>query len=63
MTDNTLALQISTPVISCHDNVDLKSIFQLIEQETKKKQPNEVAAKIELNQTNDQAIIEFPKHP
>ena len=34
MTDNTLALQISTPVISSRDNVDLKSIFQLIEQET-----------------------------
>ena len=50
MTDNTLALQISTPVISSRDNVDLKSIFQLIERETKKKQPNEVAAEIELNQ-------------
>ena len=31
MTDDTLALQISTPIISSHDNVDLKSIFQLIE--------------------------------
>ena len=50
MTDNTLALQISTPVISSCDNVDLKIIFQLIERETKKKQPNKVAAKIELNQ-------------
>ena len=50
MTDNTLALQISTPVISSCDNVDLKIIFQLIERETKKKQPNEVAAEIELNQ-------------
>ena len=37
MTDDTLALQISTPVISSRDNVDLKSIFQLIERETKKK--------------------------
>ena len=63
MTDNTLALQICTPVISSRDNVDLKSIFQLIEQETKKKQPNEVAAQIELNHTNDQTIIEFPTNP
>ena len=63
MTDNTLALQISTPVISSCDNVDLKIIFQLIERETKKKQPNEVAAEIELNQTNDQDIIEFPTNP
>ena len=35
MMDNPLGLQISTPVISSHDNVDLKSMFQLIEQEMK----------------------------
>ena len=59
MTDNTLGLHISTPVISSRNNVDLKSIFKLIEQETKRKQPNEVVAKMELNHT-DQTIIEFP---
>ena len=30
---------------------------------SKKKQPNEVAAEIELNQTNDQDIVEFPTNP
>ena len=35
MADDTLGLHISTPVISSRDNVDLKSIIQLIEQETK----------------------------
>ena len=29
----------------------------------KKEKPNEVAAEIELNQTNDQTIIKFPKKP
>ena len=63
MTDDTLALQISTLVISSHDNINLKDIFQLIERETKKKKPNEIAAEIESNQTNDQDIIDFPKIP
>ena len=62
MADNTLGLHISTPVISSHDNVDLKSIMQLIENETDKKQPQEIANELELNQ-NDQTIIEFPKNP
>ena len=62
MTDDTLGIYISTPVISSRDNVDLKSIIQLIENETDKKQPQEIADELELNQ-NDQTIIEFPKNP
>ena len=62
MTDDTLGIHISTPVISSRDNVDLKSIIQLIENETDKKQPQEIANELELNQ-NDQTIIEFPKNP
>ena len=62
MKDDTLAIHISTPVISSCDNVDLKSIIQLIENETDKKQPQEIADKLELQQ-NDQTIIEFPKNP
>ena len=31
MTDDNLAIHISTPVISSRDNVDLKSIIELIE--------------------------------
>ena len=62
MTDDTLGIHISTPVISSRDNVDLKSIIQLIENETDKKQPQEIADELELNQ-NDQTIIEFPKSP
>ena len=64
MKDDTLAVQICTPVISSRDNVDLKSIFELIEKETKSTDKNhkEVAAQIELNHTNDQ-IIEFPTNP
>ena len=61
MADNTLGLHISTPVISSHDNVDLKSIIQLIEQETNSKQPHEIGDQIELNQSNDPTFIEFPK--
>ena len=47
MTDDTLAIHISTPVISSHDNVDLRSIIQLKEQETNSKQPDEIADQIE----------------
>ena len=60
MADDTLGLHISTPVISSRDNVDLKSIIQLIEQEIKSKQPHQIADQRELNQSNDQTIIEFP---
>ena len=35
MKDDTLAVQICTPVIGSRDNVNLKSIFELIEKETK----------------------------
>ena len=63
MPNNTLGLHISTPVISSRDNVDLKSIIQLIEQETKSKQPHKIADQIGLNNTNDQDIIEFPTNP
>ena len=61
MKDDTLAIQICTPVISSRDNVDLKSIFELIKKETKSTDKNhkEVADQIALNHTNDQ-IIEFP---
>ena len=63
MADDSLGLHISIPVISSCDNVDLKSIIELIEQETKSKQPHEIADEIELNHTNDQTIIEFPTNP
>ena len=60
MVDDILGLHFSTPVINSRDNVDLKSVIQLIEQETKSKQPHEIADQIELNHTNDQTIIEYP---
>ena len=63
MADDTLGLHISTPVISSRDNVDLKSLIQLKEQETNNKQPHEIADQIESNQSNDQTIIEFPTNP
>ena len=64
MNDDTLAIQICTPVISSRDNVNLKDIFELIEKETKStnKDHKEVADQIALNHTNDQ-IIEFPTNP
>ena len=63
MKDDTLAVQICTPVIGSRDNVNLKSIFELIEKETKNdKNHKEVADQIALHHTNDR-IIEFPNNP
>ena len=61
MTDDNLAIHISTPVISSRDNVDFKSIIQLVENESDKKQPQDIAYELELQQ-NDQTIIEFPQN-
>ena len=62
MKDDTLAVQICTPVIGSRDNVNLKSIFELIEKETKNdKNHKEVADQIALHHTNNR-IIEFPNN-
>ena len=61
MTDDTLAIHISTPVIRQRDNVDLKSIIQLIENESDKNQQQKIDYELELQQ-NDQTIIEFPQN-
>ena len=60
MKDNTLGLEILTPVISSRDNINLKSPLQLIEQENKKKNSNDESVHIELNHSNDHKIIKFP---
>ena len=60
MTDDTLAIHISSPMINSRDNVDLKSIIKLIEDESVKNQPQKIMDELELQQ-NDQAIIEFPQ--
>ena len=60
MTDDTLAIHILTPVISSHDNIDLKHIIQLIEDESDKHHPQKINNELELKQ-HDQAIIEFPQ--
>ena len=60
MTDNTLAIHISSPVINSRDNVDLKSIIKLIEDESVKNQPQKIMDEFELQQI-DQEIIEFPQ--
>jgi len=61
MTDDNLAIYISTPVISSRDNVDLKSIIELIENEFNKNQQM-LEDKLEL-QNKEQTIIEFPPKP
>ena len=61
MTDDNLAIHISTPVISSRDNVDLKSIIELIENESNKNQ-QKIEDELEL-QNNEQTIIEFPQKP
>ena len=61
MTDDNLAIHISTPVISSRDNVDLKSIIELIENKSNKNQ-QKIEDELEL-QDNKQTIIEFPQKP
>ena len=61
MTDDNLAIQILTPVISSRDNVDLKSIIELIENKSNKNQQM-LEDKLEL-QNKEQTIMEFPQKP
>ena len=61
MTDDNLSIHISTPVISSRDNVNLKSIIELIENESNKNQQM-LEDKLEL-QNKEQTIIEFPQKP
>ena len=59
MADDTLPIHISSPVISSRDNVDLKSIIKLIEDESDKHNQQKLNMELELKQ-NDQTIIEYP---
>ena len=59
MADDTLAIHISSPVISSRDNIDLKSIIKLIEDESDKHNQQKLNMELELKQ-NDQTIIECP---
>ena len=60
MTDDTLAIHILSSVISSRDNIDLKHIIKLIEDESDKHNPQEINNELEL-QHHDQDIIEFPQ--
>ena len=60
MTDDTLAIHISSPVISSRNNIDLKHIIKLIEDESDKHHPQKINNDLELKQ-HDQVIIEFPQ--
>ena len=48
MTDDTLAIHISSSVISSRDNIDLKLIIKMIEDESDKHNPQEMNNKLEL---------------
>ena len=60
MKDDNLAIHISSSVISSRDNIDLKHIIKLIEDESDKHNPQEINNELEL-QHHDQDIIEFPQ--
>ena len=59
MKDDTLAIHISSSVISSRDNIDLKHIIKLIEDESDKHNPQEINNELEL-QHNGQDIVELP---
>ena len=60
MTDDTLAIHISSSVISSRDNIDLKHIIKMIEDESDKHNPQEINNELKL-QNHNQDIIEFPQ--
>ena len=60
MKDDNLAIHISSSVISSRDNIDLKHIIKLIEDESDKHNPQDINNELELQHQN-QDIIDFPQ--
>ena len=60
MKDDDLAINISSSVVSSRDNIDLKHIVKLIEDESNKHNPQEINDELELN-NHKQDIIDVPQ--
>ena len=57
MKDDTLAIHISSSVISSRNNIDLKHIIKLIEDESDKHNPQEINNELELQHQNQDNIF------
>ena len=60
MKDDDLAIHISSSVVSSRDNIDLRHIIKLIEDESDKHNPQEINKELELKNHN-QDIIDIPQ--
>ena len=60
MKDEDLAINISSSVVSSRDNIDLRDIIKLIEDESDKHNPQEINDELELN-NHKQDIIDAPQ--
>ena len=61
MNDDDLAIHILSSVVSSRDNIDLRHIIRLIEDESNKHNPQNINDELELKNQN-QDIIDIP-HP
>ena len=59
MKDDDLAIHISSSVVSSRDNIDLRHIIRLIEDESNKHNPHNINEELELKNQN-QDIIDIP---
>ena len=60
MQDDDLAIHISSSVVSSRDNIDLRHIIKLIEDESDKHDPQNINEELELN-NHKQDIIDIPQ--
>ena len=60
MQDDDLAIHISSSVVSSRDNIDLRHIIKLIEDESNKHDPQNINEELELN-NHTQDIIDIPQ--
>ena len=60
MKDDDLAIHISSSVVSSRDNIDLRHIIRLIEDESDKHNPQNINDELELN-NHKQDIIDVPQ--
>ena len=60
MKDDDLAIHISSSVVSSRDNIDLRHIIRLIEDESDKHNPQNINEELELN-NHKQDIIDIPQ--
>jgi len=60
MKDDDLAIKISSSVVSSRNNIDLRQIIKLIEDESNKHNPQNINKELELKNQN-QDIIDIPQ--